>query len=51
MVLAVVQRRACVSSAEQMAMTVASQRLKCARVEQMEQGRSRGERGCDEARV
>ena len=49
MVLVVVQRRACASSAEQMATTVASQWLRCTRVEQMEHGRSRGERGRDEA--
>ena len=49
MVLAVVQRRACASSAEQMATAEASQRLRRARVEQMEQGRSQGEHGRDEA--
>ena len=48
MVLAMVQRRAHASSTEQMATTVASQRLRLARVEQMEQGCSRGERGHDE---
>ena len=48
MVLAMVQRRACASSAEQMATVVASQRLRHVRVEQMEQGHSRGERGRDE---
>ena len=47
MVLAVVQRRAHTSSVEQMAKAVASQRLRRARVERMEQGRSRGERGRD----
>ena len=40
-------RRVHVSSAEQMATAVASQRLRRARVERMEQGRSRGERGRD----
>ena len=47
MVLGETRRRARTTSAEQQAMVVASQRLRRARVERMEQGRSRGERGHD----
>jgi len=47
-VLAVVQRRAHASSVEQMAMAVASAAQARMGVKQMEQGRSRGERGRDE---
>ena len=47
MVLGETQRRARATSAEQQATAVASQRLRRARVERMEQGRSRGERGHD----
>ena len=44
---AFLRRRAGASSAEQQATAVASQRLRRSRVERMEQGRSRGERGHD----
>jgi len=47
MVLGETRRRARATSAEQQATTVASQRLRRARVERMEQGRSRGERWRD----
>ena len=47
MVLGETRRRARMTSAKQQATAVASQRLRRARVERMEQGRSRGERGRD----
>ena len=47
MVLGKARRRARATSVEQQATAVASQRLRRARVERMEQGRSRGERGRD----
>ena len=47
MVLGETRRRARVTSVEQQATAVASQRLRRVRVERMEQGRSRGERGRD----
>ena len=50
MVLGKARWRALVTSAEQQATAVASQRLRRSRVERMRQGRSRGERGRDEER-
>ena len=47
MVLGETRRRAHMTSAEQQATAVASQRLRRARVERMEQGHSQGERGRD----